>query len=158
MQRRTLLRRSAALGALALAGCSGDGSQGNATPGAVIGFGEYAVETTNTGCDDGDAGSADVSFSEDPLRITVTGALEAPTPCYEAALEGLNYDPGNDVLRVTITRQEADSADGCTQCTGAIAYEGTFDLEGELPGTVVVRHGADGESTEVARVSNDGSS
>ena len=160
MQRRTLLRRSAALGAIALAGCSGDGDSGGngqgadtPQPDAVTGFGDFGVETTATGCLDDDGGSASVAFQGSPLRVDVTGTIEAPTPCYEAALEGIKYDPDEDLLKVTISATEDDSGGACAECIGGIEYEATFELEGGLPGTVLVKHGKGNQATEIARVS-----
>ena len=170
MKRRTLLRRSAALGAIAVAGCTGDGDTGNGngngngdgtptgsptgTPTGFSGFGDYSTRTTNTGCDDGSAGTAAVAFDAEEIRLTITGIIESPTPCYEASFEGVKYDSDTDELRVTIAA-EADGSDVCMECVGAIEYETTLNLEGGFPGTVVVKHGTGNAAAVVATASPD---
>ena len=182
MQRRTLLRRSAALGAIGLAGCTSDDADpatgdGNGdspagdgddtgdgtptdtatpTPASFTGFEGTSTETTNTSCDSGSAGTADVAFDAEALRVTVTGALRASNPCHVASFEGAKYDPASDELRVTIAAKP-EAADGCVQCIGAIEYRATLDLKGALPGTVVVKHGTGSDASVVATVSNDAS-
>lgn len=174
MRRRTLLRRSAALGAIAMAGCMGDGDDNPGdgtptggdtgsptddptdTPSGITGFGDTGIETTDTGCAEGeDAESASVTFDADAVSIAVDGVVEASNPCHVASLEGTKYDSEEMVLSVTIAAKPRDAEEACMECIGGIEYEATLDLEGGLPATVVVRHGTGSDATEVARVDQD---
>lgn len=154
MQRRTLLRRSAALGAIALAGCNSDGDGAETPPpDAVTEFGEWEVTTTNAGCLDGNQGSASVAFQESPLSVEVSGTIRAANPCYEIDFQSIKYDTDDGLLEVTFGTNNSQSGAGCEDCIGGIEYEATFNLKGSLPGTVLVKHASGNTEKEIARVS-----
>ena len=172
------------MSALALAGCvsSGDdgdpaGGDGNGddspTPGgdgtdtpdsatetptsAPTGFENPSIETTNTGCAGEDVPNATVGFDPDAIRVTVDGALRTANPCHVASFESTKYRPADDVLQIVVAAKDDPSAEACVQCIGAVEYTATVDLEGGLPGTVVVKHGTGSDASVVATVSNDAS-
>lgn len=148
------MRRRALLGAvgssLVLAGCTGRGSPGSpdspSTPTTPTLTGQDFTRTGN--CDD--PGSATVSFPDD---VVVTGCISGPDGCAEAALDSVEYDTGDDVLRVAVGIEDTREPDEvCTQAIVYRSYELRATFEGGLPGTVVVVHdGVEGE-IEAARV------
>jgi|APHM01.1.fsa_nt_gi TAT (twin-arginine translocation) pathway signal sequence. len=163
MNRRDLLRGVAAAGALGtLAGCvsedapdeSDDGADAGGDPDTTDGddptveslsvVGGELVEA-NGECAGDDRGTASVVF--DDARVTVTGGVGTPDPCYEASLAAPSYDADADELTITVavTAQEGI----CQSCLGTVAYEAAVEVDGGLPGTVTVRHERDGETTPV---------
>lgn len=191
MERRTLLRRSAALGAFALAGCLANGDDGDpddgdgtgtpppadggggdapadsptdaptdsptdaSTPSAPSGIAGTSIETSDTGCAGSDAPTASVGFDDEGIAVTVDGVLRAADPCHVASLERTRYHADTTVLEIVVTAEPEEGERMCVQCIGAVDYETVVDLEGGLPGTVVVQHGTGEDATEVARVSRD---
>ena len=182
MQRRTLLRRSAALGTIALAGCLANGDDSNDgggetptdrddgtdapgtdTPGSdgptpspsPSGVDDSSIETTKTGCAGEDTGSASVGFDPDTYRVTVEGVLQAANPCHLAALESATYDGDTTVLELVVVATDDPDAEMCAQCLGAIDYAASVDLDGGLPGTVRVVHGTGENAETVTEVSRD---
>lgn len=155
MKRRTLLRRTGALGALVLAGCTGDGNDGTGqhtptrddasdpggsptpTPTGPTVTGT-SIRTVRTDCHSGDSETARVSVHTDERTVTVSGLLRTRDPCREAVLEAVHYDAGTETLRVDVSAERV--GDGCVQCVGELEYEATVTFAGGVPGTVTVSH------------------
>ncbi|MEF8775870.1 MAG: hypothetical protein V5A43_05130 [Haloarculaceae archaeon] len=168
MNRRTLLRRIGALGAIGLAGCAagpdgdgdgsagdGDGSPGDGdgspgdregtpdssgtttTPGPVS-IADRSIRTITTECRGTGAETATVAIDRDETRVTVTGSIHTPDPCYEARLSDLAYDAATRTLSLDVVAE--DTGEVCVQCTGRVAYEATIDLAGGVPDRVEITH------------------
>jgi hypothetical protein len=164
MNRRTLLRRSAALGVLGLAGCTSDANDGNdgedgpssggsggtdtptetptetptdtSTPAPTVT--DYSIRTFETGCKSEDERAA-VHKSES--EVTITGLITASNPCFEAVLNAVDYTIESDTLRVDVGVERTD--DVCADCVGAIEYEATVEFADGPPGSVTVSHDGD---------------
>jgi hypothetical protein len=157
VNRRTLLARTGALGALALAGCLGDGTDDENTPADGAGDGDtptptpgeptdtpagpavtdQSITTVDTRCQTGDA-TATVSADAEAGVVTVSGSLQTSTPCYRAVLETVSYDAASDALTIDVGAER--TADTCIDCVGAVEYEATVAFADGLPGTVTVSH------------------
>ncbi|WP_435334748.1 hypothetical protein [Haloarchaeobius sp. TZWWS8] len=160
MNRRTLLKRTAALAATgALAGCVADspGAGGDGTEDRGDGtdaptetekptptLDSKSIETTKTGCGSGD--DASVSFGNSD--VAVDGSIRAPTPCHEATIADATFDASSGTLTVTVGLSEKNS-DACAQCIGAIEYSASLAFANGLPSEVVVEHQREGESATV---------
>lgn len=84
---------------------------------------DSSVETTAADCADGD--QADVTVERGDGAVTVTGSLQASTPCHEAVLEDVAVEDGELALTVDV---EETGADVCTECVAEIEYEATVEL------------------------------
>mgnify|MGYP000117195914 CR=1 FL=1 len=146
MNRRAFLQQSALLGALALAGCTTDGSPAGSgddtdtptetpTTTETLAITETTVETTETSCSSG-AGSAVVSVGAGTVEFS--GRLTAPTPCYEVVVESTDYDAKNDELVVFLGVE--DTGEVCIECVGSINFEGNVSFEGKNPSDAAVRY------------------
>lgn len=162
MNRREVLRLTAGVGALAVAGCTGgddtaspadgtdtdpDGAGGNGggdegadTPAVAIA--DTTVQTAGKECLSGDQ-TTDISFESGADRVVLTGIIRAPTPCHDAILRSAEYDAGADRLVVDIGTED-DGSDTCVECVGGIGYEVTVEFSGGLPQEATVAH--DGQS------------
>lgn len=157
MHRREVLRLTAGVGALAVAGCTGgsedpasptetgterpDGAAGGGngpTESPAVAIADTTVQTAEKACLSGDP-TTDISFETEADRVVVTGVVRAPTPCHEATLRAAEYDPAADRLFVDVGT-EADGSETCVECVGAIGYEVTVDFSGGLPREVEVAH------------------
>lgn len=153
MQRRALLRRTAALGAIGLAGCLSDGGSDSTPtesptpePPAVD---TTSVETTNTDCASDDGGVASFDADASNHRLTVTGTVQASDPCHLAELTATELD--DDTLSVTVGTRRDEEQGVCIECVGAIGYEATVTLTVGLTAEVVVEHESGEGVDEVAR-------
>lgn len=158
MDRRTLLRRTALLGAIGLAGCTDGGSSpgggGDDTPadgddpttepptteppatGDVDGVDFQVVDVDNTG-----EPGADVTFDADTNEVRITGTITGSDGCKTAALEAVEHDSGADeVTLAVITKDRPDAGDACTQALVYIDYEVTVTFTGGLPSKASVTH------------------
>lgn len=81
------------------------------------------IETTGSGCSDGDHGDASVNVGDS--SITVEGTIQASDPCHEAILQDVALEDRTLSLTVDV---EATGA-MCTECVGEIDYEATFEIE-----------------------------
>ena len=158
MKRRTLLRRTGALGALALAGCvsSGDGGGDDTTTAEPttdqptgsptesptpepITVTDRTITTTATSCRSSESGeTASVSFDRDVSTVTVTGVLHTGTPCHRAVLRTVQYD--QEARTLSLDAAAEDTGEVCVQCLGSIEYSATITLSGGLPETVEIAH------------------
>ena len=155
MDRREYLGRMAALGASALAGCTGSnvpdigGTETDvAAPGTPV-LAERSFEVVGKGCGT-ETNEASVSFGR---KVTVTGTITGSDACKTARLAAAEFRDG--AFRVVVeTADEEGSADVCAQCLTEIDYEATFEFDGNAPGTVIVEHEWAGGRTTVATASN----
>ncbi len=153
MDRRQFIRRTSALGALGLAGCTGEGNnQGNgdntgngddsptetSTPEPVEVTGQ-SIETVESGCRDGDDKSTStVETDEASQTVTITGTLATSQPCYEATLSTVEYHTDDAMLNVAVTPESTEEM--CVDCLGMVEYEATIEFSGGVPETVDVSH------------------
>ncbi len=161
MHRRTLLRRTGAIGALALAGCTGQaseddgnggdggGSDGGSTPTATpnpVTMQDTTFEVTGRGGASDQQGSADVEFDTADDRLVVTGTIVGSDGCKTAALGDVKYDTEADELRVNVvTKDEEGSEDKmCTQALVDIDYELVVRFDGGIPKSASVSHNGQG--------------
>lgn len=158
MDRRTLLRRAAALGAIGVAGCTdgGTGTDGGGTPGdtptptpspepptseppETVEIDEF--DFVVTGMDNSSEPTADISFDEGTNTVRVTGTIQGSDGCKTAALESIDYDRAADEVTVAVkTKDRPDAGDGCTTALVFIDYEVTVSFTGGLPRAATVSH------------------
>lgn len=173
MNRRTLLRRAAALGAIGLAGCTGDGAppgdDGTSTPPddgeptptddetptteppepVEIADFDFAV----TGRDSSSAPTASVSFDASADEVEFAGTIQGSDGCKTAALDAIDYDRGADEVTLSvITKDREGAGDACTQALVFIDYEATVRFTGGIPSRAVVTHNGE----EMASAAMDG--
>ena len=79
---------------------------------------------------------AEVTFGEE--SVTVTGELEAASPCYEAVIAGVDLEDG--VLTVTVELEDPGE-ESCAMVITEVEYEATIATSDGVPETVVVVHG-----------------
>lgn len=140
MKRRTLLRAVAGTGAAGLAGCTGPGSGPTDTPTPTPDPAELigqSFEVREKGCE---TGTDRATIGRDVPTVTVTGVISGSNACYTAALQRARYAADADELRVDVRSFDPEEEDICAQCIVAIDYRATFEFEGGLSGTVIVRH------------------
>lgn len=151
MRRRDVL---ATLATVAAAGCtgtpggSGDGATGTTTQRPRVAGTSF--EVTSTGCGRLKE-TATVSVGDS--GISVTGTTSETSGCYTAELDSATYDADGDELRVVVVAVEREDADACVQCLTEIDYAASVEVDGGLPGTVVVVHRSRGEERTVATAS-----
>jgi hypothetical protein len=165
MKRRTILRRASALGLVATAGClsgatpgtdsnddrnesgedqSGDDrtESGDDAP-ETKAVADATVETVATRCASDEAPTGTVSVDEAATAVTFSGVLTAGTPCHEVVVDDTEYhdeyDAEGDRLGIVLATDPVGEA--CVECVGALEYEGSVSLEGELPADAYVAHG-----------------
>jgi hypothetical protein len=168
MDRRSLLQKTAAVGAIAsVAGCldTGGGDGTTTDPGtdeptdtdapttsepttaeptaAPIEITDQSIETTNAEC--GEENTASIEFKD--AGATVTGTVRASTPCHLAEIA--NARILGDVLQLTVTATERD-VDTCETCIGAISYTADVTTNRGPQSVVVIHEWGDGESDSVA--------
>ena len=159
MNRRKFLRRTSAVGALGLAGCTGAGNPqdgGDGSDGGDGGAGgdnttpsdtptetqtppptvtDYDIRTLDSRCQSGDE---TVSINKGDSTVTISGVLTASNPCHEAMLNAVSYTGDSDTLRVNVGVESTDEV--CVDCVGAIEYEATVEFADGLPASVTVSH------------------
>jgi|GEM_PF-1382473 len=154
MERRALLRRAAAVGVAALAGCGStrsdpadgdgttqtptDGGTPTRTPDQPRAVADATVETVETDCESGDEPGASVAFPGGE-RVTFDGRVTAPNPCHRMTLASATYDAEADRLVVALDTSSGDKT--CTMCTGVVRFAGSVTLQGGLPAAVRITHG-----------------
>lgn len=170
MKRRALLRRTAALGALAVAGCVSGDDQGagetttsppdspTETPTSEpITIVEKDIRTTATGCRSGESEeTATVAFDRAANRVTVTGVLHTGTPCYRAVLRSVRFANDTGTLRLEVGAKSTGGV--CVQCVARIEYEATVTLSSGAPDTVEIVHEGETVTTAPAQESGGGDS
>jgi hypothetical protein len=161
MDRRTLLRRAAAIGAIGLAGCTGNGSptdgpggtpDGTPTPSPAPPTTEppetVEIDTFDFTVTDatGDAEpTANAEFDTEANEIRFTGIIQGKNLCQTAALESIDYDRQADEVHLAVkTKKRADADDACGQQQVFISYEATVSFTGGLPSQVSVSHDGEG--------------
>ena len=103
-----------------------------------------SIERLDAECATGQTGVAKVHTADGHLRLC--GVIEAPTPCYDIALEGIDEDEGTVEVVVEVT----DPLDGfCVQCVGAIRYEVRLAFEVDPPKSVEIVHRTMGETRRI---------
>lgn len=163
MYRRTLLRLTPAVVTVGLAGCAGDGTDGNGgdegtptetdtpspsptptdTPTGSPRPTDPTVEDTTLTILETEGGqerdTADVAVENG--AVVVEGTIWGSDGCKTATLEAATYDRDSDTLRVAIaTTDREDAGDVCTQVIVEIDYQARVTLSGGLPETVTVTH------------------
>ncbi|WP_323675265.1 hypothetical protein [Halorubellus sp. PRR65] len=91
-----------------------------------------AIETTTTAC--GAQNTASIEFTDS--GATITGAVQASTPCHDAQYVAERVLGG--VLQVTIGTTETD-AESCQTCIGHVEYTATVQTNRD-PHSLVVVH------------------
>lgn len=168
MDRRTLLRRSAALVALGLAGCTDAGSpadgDGSPTPGGdgtptpapptttePTTVADFTFEVTNIDSAATEP-TAEVTFETGENRVRVTGTIQGSDGCKTAALEAIDYDRAADEVTLSVITEDRESAgDACTQALVYIDYEATVSFTGGLPSRAAISH----DGTEITSGAHD---
>jgi hypothetical protein len=158
MERRTVLSRSAALGAALVAGCtagetpgqgtdrgSGGNGDGSDTPSDSptptpdpVTVADHSITTTRADCASGEDDGVSVTIDRDAGRVRVSGALSTPNPCHRATPSTVEYDAGSETLALDVVAVSTE--DVCVECIGRVAYEATVDFGGGVPTSVVVTH------------------
>lgn len=146
MDRRKFLRQSSALGALTLAGCIADdnAATGGGTPTpddtttATDLIVDATVERTDSGCSSGEEATATVSPDEAASAVTFSGHLVTGTPCHDVGISRTTYSHDDDRLVIDLGTERAETE--CADCVGWIDFEGTVDLDGDIPSRVIVSH------------------
>ena len=162
MKRRAVLRRTGALGALALAGCiasddpggddstGGDGSTPTDTPTErptdtptptpePVTVTDSTIRTTAASCRSSDAAeTATVAVDRAASSVTVTGVLHTADPCHRAVLDGVRYDQDAGSLHLDVVAESTDEV--CVQCIGTVAYEASVTLSRGAPDRVEISH------------------
>jgi hypothetical protein len=173
MNRRSLLRRTGALGAVLLAGCTGpdgigaDGGDGDGTttesptdtptetpdPVTVV---DETIRTTASRCRSTEtAETATVGVDRERNQVTITGALQTSNPCYRAVLETARYDAETGTLHLGVRAASTDEV--CIACVGTVEYEATVTLSGGVPDAVEIVHDGQVVTTEPGDASADAS-
>lgn len=153
MNRREFLGTVTALGAGAVAGCTGSSSpNGDGTTGGTTGtdeptLSERSFEVVRNECGN-ETNEASVSFDD---GVAVTGTITGTDGCETATLAAAGYRDG--AFRVVVGTGAEGTAGACAECLVEIEYEARFAFEGGLPATVVVEHGSLGKRRRVARAS-----
>ncbi len=127
MQRRDLL--AAIAGSTALVGCL-DGNNPEA-PGDGDDDPTIDASLQSTGSDCATPNDDWAAASEAGDGLAIEGTTPAPTPCYEAVLEGTTLAENTVELAVDVTSTLGEDED-CAQCAGAVDYEIT--VAGDLAG------------------------
>lgn len=148
MKRRSVLRRTVALAPLGLAGCLGDDGGATPTGSPTPGVDATSIETTDTGCAEGEDEVPSLAADADGHEVTITGTVRASTPCHLAELVAIDFADGTLSTTVGVT---PDDRDGCVECVGAVAYHATIRLATGGETEVVVSHDSHSETTEVLR-------
>ena len=151
MDRRTLLGAAGTVGIGVLAGCSSNGGSQTETPTQTptMTDSEFTVTRNESGTETDDA---TVSF--DDTTVTVEGTIWGSNSCQTAELDSADYDDAADELTITVaTTEREDAGDVCTQAIVEIDYRATISFERGLPGSVVVTHARDDDSTQVTTAS-----
>lgn len=148
MRRRALLRATAASTAIgSLAGCL-DGLAGDTaepttdgtdtettertTTRPALAVESTAIETTSTAC--GAENTGRIEFTDS--GATLTGAIQASTPCHDARV--VSHRVLGGVLQVTVGTTETD-AESCQSCIGHVEYTATIQTNRD-PHSLVVAH------------------
>ena len=167
MRRRAFLAAAAATTTTAVAGCSGDGSDGEPTqtdepdgtetpePTAEeTRLEDSSFEVVRVECGD-EYGGHDVTVEDG--EVTVEGVLDGSNSCYTAELVRGEYDGDADTLYVEVEAVERDDAGACNQCIVEIEYVATFTFENGEPGTVSVEQRGSATGSAGSSVSESGS-
>jgi hypothetical protein len=167
MKRRSLLKGTGALAAAALAGCLGNGggagtddptdtspeettqddepteaptetpTEDPTTTPPAVSVGDTSIETLSTGCGGGDSAGTAELVADGP-RVEFSGALVTSDPCHEATVEEAKYDSDSGALTVVLGAEPTEEV--CTDCVGAVEFEGAVALEGGLPDRAVLEY------------------
>ncbi|MHB9287010.1 hypothetical protein ACKVMT_08210 [Halobacteriales archaeon Cl-PHB] len=161
MQRRTLLRRAGAVGALVLAGCTGqagDGPEGgetDPTPSPTPSPSPTATgpmldsktfEIVDTGPASEDDRSANVTFETDSQSVIVTGTIIGANGCTTARLGAVEFDREASEVSVDVVTKRKDGTEdkACTQALVGIDYTVTLQFDGGIPDSASVFHDGQG--------------
>ena len=117
LRRRQLLIGGSAVCSTAVAGCT-DAAVTDGPPAEP----SASVETTDQDC--ASVGEETVTVAFETSQRRVTGTIQAPTPCYLAAVKTLRVD--DTAVTVAVTTKQAADDEPCVQCVGAIDYTATI--------------------------------
>jgi hypothetical protein len=95
--------------------------------------------------------AADPTVEFDGDAVVVEGTITGNDHCYTAELDDVSHHDGE--LDVLVSAVDEGGDEACAQEVIEIEYRATFEFEGTLPATVVVRHDSMGEVETVARAS-----
>lgn len=151
MRRRTVVRRTAAIGVAAVAGCmGGEPTAGTSTdvPVSIKGDPRFTVHDRSGG--DGEE-TATVVFDAEKPAVTVEGIIVGKNGCMTAVLESAEYGTTDDELVITVgTRHVTDAGERlCTQPLVDISYTAGVAFNNGLPGAVEVIHQSQGGTRTV---------
>ncbi|WP_226005213.1 hypothetical protein [Natrinema salinisoli] len=150
MRRRGLLERlGAGTGAITMgtvAGClqarEGESDSETEEPGTVVGQ-RVASESV---CAEGSEADQDALVTITAAGVELSGSIESPTPCYDAALSTIEFVSASE-LAVTVGLEAQGGV--CRDCLGRVDYTATIEIEGTIPETVTVTHDAADGETEI---------
>jgi hypothetical protein len=104
---------------------------------------DSSIETVDAGCASGDSDSVEAKKSG--RTVSLDGVLSSPNPCHEAVIGSESVSEG--ALSVTIdVKSTLDEGEMCQDCLGAVDYEATFELTGDVEVTSVEVTHATGET------------
>jgi hypothetical protein len=155
MQRRTLLRRAVAVGAVGLAGCGTQttdaGSPTSPTPATSAGerspttaepdslaVTDRSISTVGSDCRSDHEPGASIAIPGGEA-VTFRGQVTEDNPCYQVRIAGVSHDEAAD--RLTVDLETVSTQRACTMCLGIVEFEGRIDVEGPSPTAVTLRHG-----------------
>ncbi|MFB6184753.1 MAG: hypothetical protein ABEI96_09390 [Haloarculaceae archaeon] len=154
-ERRSFLRAGPVAGALALAGCVGDGPETAETTDEFSTDASPTSETTGEAVPtitdrsftllEGGCGQrideATITFGE--RRVDIEGTIWGSDTCKRVRLQAATYDSETGRLTVaveTYTHTEDGETLACAQCIVELDYRATVAFDGGLPAEVEVRH------------------
>lgn len=152
MKRRTILRSLGSWAAFAIpvsAGCTKPDPSGGGSPESPTGtvtetptsggptLSGRSFEILNIGSET-DSNKATITWLERTVRVT--GVISGANGCYKAKLQNAEYDSEHDELQVDVKSYNSNPDGFCTQAKVYIDYRASFEFEGGLPRTVIVRH------------------
>ncbi|RXK50024.1 hypothetical protein [Halorientalis pallida] len=107
---------------------------GGRMDGVTFSFSSQSPETGE------DRDVADISFDTEAGEVVVDGTISGSDSCKRATLGSLEYDESAGKLTVGVETTNIENCEVGAQALVGIDYEGTFEVDGELPTEVTVSH------------------
>jgi len=83
---------------------------------------------------------ADITRDDDTGEVIVDGTISGNDSCKRAKLGSVEYDEGAGTLTVDVETTNIEGCEMAAQALVGIDYEGTFEVDGELPSEIQVTH------------------
>ncbi|WP_336000532.1 twin-arginine translocation signal domain-containing protein [Halorientalis halophila] len=103
-----------------------------------------------------DRDEADITRDDEMGAVRVDGTISGSDSCKRAKLGSLDYDEAAGTLAVGVETTEIENCEAGAQALVGIDYEGTFEVDGDLPSEVTVSH--DGQEIAGASYASDSAS